>query len=164
MSTRQRLAVVPSYFHCYTPVMHVFAYGTLMFPEVWQAVVGRGFPTIAASAPGYEIYRVAKAVYPGIVAAAETSSVPGIVYLDVDEESLARLDWFEDDFYKRQSIGVVCAEGERRMADTYVVPPHQKQFLTKEPWTRTSFLSSGGLERFLRGFLGFQQVTDAEQQ
>jgi hypothetical protein len=35
--------------------MHVFTYGTLMFPEVWQAVVGREFATIEGTAAEFAI-------------------------------------------------------------------------------------------------------------
>ena len=80
--------------------MHLFTYGTLMFPEVWQAVVGRPFAAIAGQVSGYALYRVRDAVFPGMVATTTGAPVVGIVYLDVDDEAVARLDRFEDDFYR----------------------------------------------------------------
>src|SRR5262245_30774085 len=103
--------------------MHVFTYGTLTFPEVWQAVVGRMFETVAGTAPGFEVFRVRDAVFPGIAAGAGVCSVPGVVYLDVDSASTARLDRFEDEFYERRAIAIDCSDGQRRMAEAYVVPP-----------------------------------------
>jgi gamma-glutamylcyclotransferase (GGCT)/AIG2-like uncharacterized protein YtfP len=47
---------------------HLFTYGTLMFPEVWRVVVAKNFETTPAQLPGYEIFRVAGALYPGIIA------------------------------------------------------------------------------------------------
>src|SRR5262245_7057245 len=135
--------------------MHVFTYGTLMFPEVRQSVVGRSFVTVSGEAPGFRIFRVRDAVFPGISEASQADSVPGVVYLDVDPESTARLDRFEDDFYERRAIPVDCNDGRRRMAEAYVVPDANRNVLTCEPWTRESFLESGGLEQFIARFAGF---------
>ena len=48
--------------------MHVFTYGSLMFPEVWRIVVGREFETVDGEVAGYSIFRVDDAEYPGITA------------------------------------------------------------------------------------------------
>jgi gamma-glutamylcyclotransferase (GGCT)/AIG2-like uncharacterized protein YtfP len=143
--------------------MHVFTYGTLMFPEVWRAVVGREFPAVEGVAGGYAVYRVQDAAFPGIVAAGERDQVRGVVYLDVDHASLTRLDLFEDDFYVRQSIWVDCEDGERRSADAYVVPEENHAVLTDEVWNRAKFIASGGLEQFIRRFAGFARVENAQQ-
>jgi gamma-glutamylcyclotransferase (GGCT)/AIG2-like uncharacterized protein YtfP len=140
--------------------MHVFTYGTLMFPEVWQAVVGRSFDTVTGTAEGFEVFRVCDAVFPGIIAGKGACSVPGVVYLDVDQESAERLDRFEDDFYERQAIPIDCSDGQRRMADSYVVRAANRSMLTSEPWGRESFLASGGLEQFISWFAGFGRVVN----
>jgi gamma-glutamylcyclotransferase (GGCT)/AIG2-like uncharacterized protein YtfP len=140
--------------------MHVFTYGTLMFPQVWQAVVGRSFQTVEGAAAGFEVFRVRDAVFPGIAAGNGACSVHGVVYLDIDPKSTARLDQFEDDFYERQSIAVDCVDGQRRMAEAYVVPPANRSVLTSEPWDHKSFLASGGLEQFISRFAGFGRVAD----
>jgi gamma-glutamylcyclotransferase (GGCT)/AIG2-like uncharacterized protein YtfP len=143
--------------------MHVFTYGTLMFPEVWQAIVAREFTAMEGTAAGYAIYRVRDAVYPGIVAAGERDRVRGVVYLDVDHASLARLDLFEGDFYTRQSVWVDCADGERRAADAYVVPTENRSVLTDECWDRAKFVAGGSLEQFIRRFRGFERIESAQQ-
>lgn len=142
--------------------MHVFTYGTLMFPEVWRAVVVREFATIEGIAPGFEIYRVQDAVFPGIMAAADGDAVRGVVYLDVDDESLERLDVFEDDFYERQALWIECDDGKRRQANAYVVPPQNRAVLTDEPWDRDQFVATGGLDHFIRRFAGFDRVAKKE--
>ena len=141
--------------------MHVFTYGTLMFPEVWQTVVGREFETVEGTAAGYAIFRVRDAVFPGIIAAAAESIVRGLVYLDVDAASVDRLDRFEDDFYERQSLSIDCGDGQRRAADAYVVPARNRHVLTAEPWTADSFVSSGGLADFIQRFQGFSRLGGA---
>jgi len=138
--------------------MHVFAYGSLMFPEVWQTVVGRDFETVEGMAAGYSIFRVRDAVFPGIAAAADECVAPGVVYLDVDDASLVRLDRFENDFYERLKLPVDCSDGQRRAADAYVVPAKNRHVLTAEPWTATAFVSSGGLADFIQRFHGFSRL------
>jgi gamma-glutamylcyclotransferase (GGCT)/AIG2-like uncharacterized protein YtfP len=138
--------------------MHVFTYGTLIFPEVWRAVVGRSFATVAGRANGFAIYRVRDAVFPGIIAATPHDAVSGVVYLDVDEASLARLDRFEDDFYQRQQIVVLCDDGHERAADSYVVPSERRDVLTDEPWSADPFVARGDLARFVANFAGFRRL------
>jgi gamma-glutamylcyclotransferase (GGCT)/AIG2-like uncharacterized protein YtfP len=135
-----------------------------MFPEVWRSVVGREFKTVKCSATGFAIYRVQGAVFPGIIAASQQDVVPGVVHLDVDEPSLTRLDLFEDNFYERRSLSIDCSDGVQRSAFAYVVPESNRSVLSCEPWDRSSFLSSGGLEQFIRRFGGFDRVREASNQ
>lgn len=145
----------------YDAAMELFTYGSLMFPEVWSAVVGREFATIEGTASGYAIYRVRDAVFPAIVAARKESVVRGLVYLDVDDESIARLDRFEDDFYDRLEMAVDCADGKERTAGAYVVPPKNRHVITTEPWKAEWFVSSGGLADFIARFQGFSRLGGA---
>jgi hypothetical protein len=162
--------------------MHVFTYGTLMFPQVWQAVVGpddsgRQFAklpaTLPATLPGYQIFRVAGAVYPGIIKYSppappsdsqlstlhsQPSPVPGLLHLDVDADSIARVDRFESDFYRRQPITVVTRDGRELAAEAYVVPDESRHVLTDEPWTADEFEKRGDLARFVARYTGFQRL------
>jgi gamma-glutamylcyclotransferase (GGCT)/AIG2-like uncharacterized protein YtfP len=140
--------------------MHVFTYGTLMFPEVWKAVAGREFNSVEGTASGYAVYRVRNAVFPGIVQAGDREAVRGLVYLDVDQQSLARLDLFEDDFYQRETLWIACGDGERRAADAYVVSLENRGVLTDEPWRAEEFVSNGGLQEFIARFQGFTRIED----
>jgi gamma-glutamylcyclotransferase (GGCT)/AIG2-like uncharacterized protein YtfP len=141
--------------------MHVFTYGTLKFPEVWQTVVGWSFESIQASAAGFEVFRERDAVFPGLIGGPGECSVPGVVYLDVDQESMDRLDRFEDNFYERRVISVDCSDGHQRMAEAYIVPLANRSWLTNEPWGRESFVASGGLEQFIRRFAGFGRIAES---
>ncbi len=132
-----------------------------MFPEVWSAVVGRNFETFEGTANGFAIFRVRDAVFPGIAAAGKECTVKGLVYLDVDEQSIARLDRFEDDFYDRLEVAVDCTDGVQRKAGAYVVPPKNSHVLTAEPWTAEWFVSSGGLADFIARFQGFSRLGGA---
>ena len=137
--------------------MNVFTYGSLMFPEVWKIVVGRDFQTVEGTAADYAVFRVRDAAFPGIINASGCE-VRGLVYLDVDDKSIARLDQFEDAFYERQSLSIDCEDGARRDADAYVIPAKHRSILTAEPWTPEGFVSSGGLADFIARFQGFSRL------
>lgn len=149
--------------------MHLFTYGTLMFPEVWRIVVGQEFETRPATLPGYEIRRVKDAVYPGIIHSSHlppspppfprSSSVLGLVYFNIDPASLARLDRFEGDDYRRLEVEVTANEGQSLTADTYVIPPEHRHLLTNEIWTSEDFSRRGDLARFVAKYRGFDRLT-----
>jgi len=141
--------------------MHIFTYGSLMFREVWNIVVGREFETVQGTLAGYSIFRVAGAAYPGIIAAAPGCAVRGLVYLDVDAASIARLDRFESDFYARLSLPIHCADGQQRDADAYTVPAQNRHVLTTEAWTAEWFASSGSLAEFIARYQGFSRLDGA---
>lgn len=138
--------------------MHIFTYGTLVFPEVWRTVAGRAYATVGGRASGFAIYRVREAAFPGIIAAGAEDFVPGVVYLDVDSDDLERLDQFEDDFYVRRSLAIDCDDGLSRQADAYVVPADNRHVLTDQVWLASEFVARGDLERFRNGFAGFRRV------
>ena len=104
--------------------MHVFTYG---YADVSRGLAdrgGRSFETVEGPA-GFEIFRVRDAVFPGHCrGAAVARGVRGVVYLDVDEASVARLDRFEGRLSTSgRALAIDCSDGEQRMAEAYVVPP-----------------------------------------
>ena len=138
--------------------MHVFAYGTLIFPEVWQAVVGQMFPSVEAQAFGFRRHRIRDADYPGITPSVDASSVKGVVYLDVDQEAIHTLDEFEGEFYLRERVPVNCADGKLREAEAYVIPEIRRNLLTEESWDPDQFVAQGGLRRFTEHYPGFERI------
>ena len=138
--------------------MNVFTYGTLMFPEVWQMVVGRTFPTVKASLDCHSVLKIHGAVYPGMVRTDDASIAQGLAYLDVDAAAFKRLDLFEGDTYSRELVTITCADGHERDAYTYLVRDDQRHVLTGNPWTAQEFLVRGGLKQFLARYVGFGRV------
>lgn len=158
--------------------MHLFTYGTLMFPEVWRIVVGRQFQNLPATLHGYQIFRVASVLYPGIIKSppppfafpppssnshssslnSQPPAVPGLVYRNVDAISLERLDRFEGDDYRRLSVEVTTDDGQVITADTYVIRPELGHLLTDEVWTAKEFAANGQLERFIAEYRGFHRI------
>lgn len=146
--------------------MHLFTYGTLMFPEVWRIVVGRKFAHIRAELLGYQVFRVRDAVYPGIIEVSpqpsihnsQSSTVPGLVYLDLDAASFERLDRFEGDQYRRRSVAVTCPDGRQLAAQSYVVRSALRETLTEEIWTVEKFEAGGHLAEFIARYRGFERL------
>jgi gamma-glutamylcyclotransferase (GGCT)/AIG2-like uncharacterized protein YtfP len=139
-------------------VVHLFTYGTLQHPRIWQAVVGRTFPTVAGRLDGHAIHRVRDAVYPGITATQLASSVRGLVHLGVDAGSIATLDRFEDDFYTRIAVRVRCQDGRELDAQAYVILQENRANLSDDAWSIEEFVASGHVETFLARYAGFGRL------
>lgn len=95
--------------------INVFVYGTLLFPEITQRlrIVSRGETTVRrnlAVLRGYHRLTVearGEADPPAIFESDAETFVEGNVLLDITEDSLQRLDWFEsiaDGLYTRETV------------------------------------------------------------
>jgi gamma-glutamylcyclotransferase (GGCT)/AIG2-like uncharacterized protein YtfP len=124
-----------------TILFNVFVYGTLQSPEVFRRVTGRPLVARSASLPDYARYRLCGLCYPGVIA--EIGVVTdGLLIEGLDPSELARLDAFEDDFYRRESLMIRTSSGERVMAEVYVIPPHQRDRIDPRPWSFDDFAPS----------------------
>jgi gamma-glutamylcyclotransferase (GGCT)/AIG2-like uncharacterized protein YtfP len=126
--------------------VHVFTYGSLMIPRVMEVVVGRLFDAQAALLQGYARYALRGETYPGLVEEA-AAAADGVLWHDVDDASLRRLDDFEGDWYERRTV-TVMADAVELPAETYVLIPAQHHRVSRRPWNRARFES-----RYLQGFL-----------
>ncbi len=117
-----------------------FIYGTLLVPEIWNAVTGLSF---AAAAPrvavleGYVRRRVHGATFPGILATGQSDDVvDGLLITGLTPPILDRLDRYEDDFYLRREVRVTVSGAGNNPAtcQTYIVPASEKHVLSDDPW------------------------------
>lgn len=120
------------------PFSNLFAYGSLVFPEIMQAVAGRAFAGIDAVLPGYRCCRIKGCDYPGIIPAPGFLT-PGRIYQDIDPIILARLDRFEGGSYLRAAVEAVGVDGERFRAFAYVVRDDQRHILVDQPWNPADY-------------------------
>lgn len=130
--------------------MNLFTYGTLMFPEVWERIAIGEFPAQEASLPGYAIFRVRDALYPGIVQSDNGSIVTGKIYEGIDEDTLYELDTYESSFYERIVVRAKGINGDDLDCYAYVVPSSRREMLTCEPWDAEHF-SRNLLHAYLNG-------------
>lgn len=103
-----------------------------------QVVTGRRFPSVEARLDGFGRYLIKDAVYPGIIAEPQ-SHTAGVLYRDVDPESLRRLDRYEDRLYVRRTLPVWTAQDEAVSAEVYVIPEHKRWALSFKPWNKERF-------------------------
>lgn len=113
--------------------MNLFTYGSLMFPEVMRTVTGRSFRHAEGTLSGWARYRMRDKPYPGIIpdAAGET---PGVVFRDVDAETVAMLDAFEGAWYERIGVTVRTQAGALVVCEVYVVAEPEHGRITREDW------------------------------
>jgi gamma-glutamylcyclotransferase (GGCT)/AIG2-like uncharacterized protein YtfP len=133
--------------------VHLFGYGSLIFPEVLRAVTGLSMRPEPAILRGYARYLVQGETYPGIVPD-PSASTDGALYTGLDGDAISRLDRFEGDFYERISVPVEGTSSGLVQACTYVFRPSQGRPLTGLPWSRTEFRDRH-LARFLSSYEGF---------
>jgi len=135
--------------------MKIFAYGTLLIPDVMYAVTTRVFRFKNAILRGYARFTVKGESYPGIIPVTDAAT-EGIIYIDVDESSLERLDAFEGDMYQRTPILAETEGGEIFNAEAYVVKPKFRNHLSSSDWNMKEF-DQKHLKAFLKTYQGFQK-------
>lgn len=126
-----------------------------MIPDVMYAVTTREFRFIDATLRGYARFTVKGASYPGIIPVTDAVT-EGIIYFNVDESSLARLDIFEGDLYQRTPIQAETERGKILNAETYVIKPEHRDYLSLQKWDVEEFVQNS-LEAFLTTYQGFTQ-------
>jgi len=126
-----------------------------MIPEVMYAVTTREFRFKNAILRGYARFTVKGESYPGIIPVTDAVT-EGVIYFDVDELSLARLDAFEGNLYQRKPIRVETKEREIRDAETYVIKPEYRGCLSSKEWNVKEF-NQKHLEAFLETYSGFKK-------
>lgn len=131
------------------PSYKVFVYGTLLFPEVIEAVTGCVPESEHAVLHGYKRHTVAGQLYPGIIRHPD-SSVEGLVYLGITPEELERLNEYEDSFYELMTLDIQAASGKLK-AFVYVVPLASVGVLDNSHWDPEIFRTSH-LQKFLGNF------------
>ncbi|MCA9259584.1 MAG: gamma-glutamylcyclotransferase [Planctomycetales bacterium] len=128
--------------------MNLFAYGTLMFPEIWRRVVHRDFASAPALLYGYRIGRVRGEHYPAITRAPSFCRVRGIIYFDLDEQAQVRLDAYESDFYDRIRVRATQDNGVEIECDAYVLASSEADSHLEGPW-RPEWFERESLEDYL---------------
>jgi hypothetical protein len=71
--------------------------------------------------------------YPGIRPEI-TTDTPGVSYRDLDAESLAILDEYDDSLYQRSIVHVRFSSGKVGEAMAYVLLEKYSELMTDEPW------------------------------
>jgi gamma-glutamylcyclotransferase (GGCT)/AIG2-like uncharacterized protein YtfP len=121
-------------------VSHLFVYGTLLFPAVVRAVVGRDLAApLPASLDGFARRRVIGEIFPALVPE-PAERVEGLLYRGLDATTWRRLDDFEGELYERRAVPVTAAAaGAPSTAYVYVLRPAWRHRAGAEPWDPGAF-------------------------
>lgn len=133
--------------------MHLFAYGTLMCPDIMTEVSGLQRPVTFATLRGYRRLRVKGEDYPALVPDM-VGLVTGVIYRDITEAAWILLDRFEGEMYARVGAQVELADGTVAAVQTYVVNGGFGACLEEVEWDFAEFLDSGK-ERFRMSYRGY---------
>ena len=118
---------------------NLFAYGTLMCPDILQEVTGCCSPYLEGILTGYSRRAIKGEVYPAIIPD-ENGTVEGILYVDIPAGAWVRLDEFEDEMYSRQPVEIRLSAEAVVPAMTYVIRPEFQHHLEEQEWDYQNFL------------------------
>jgi gamma-glutamylcyclotransferase (GGCT)/AIG2-like uncharacterized protein YtfP len=138
---------VPSSYEVTQVMATLFGYGTLSIPEIVKCLTGGTLPTVPGTARGYARYRMKGRTYPGIIADPR-GYTDGVLYEDLDAKMLEIFHAFEDDVYETRVVSVATST-HIVQAIAYVVPPGNRQLLSKDSWDAPHFMEQHG-KRYLR--------------
>ena len=119
--------------------MHLFAYGTLMDSDIMTQVCGASYQSSKATLSGYVRKLVHGEIYPAIVREAG-GCVDGMIYYNVSSQAFDRLDKFEGELYDRVKVIVICEDGLRVAAFSYVIRANCANRLSTDDWDYENFL------------------------
>jgi gamma-glutamylcyclotransferase (GGCT)/AIG2-like uncharacterized protein YtfP len=129
--------------------MNLFAYGTLMWPHVLEAVIGRHLSGAPAVLEGYLRRRVKGECFPAVIASSG-SCVAGILYCGLTAEEFEQLDRFEGEEYVRRSEPINGCE-----VQVYVLSERWNHLAEPDAWVPED-LDPIQLDAFCREYKGWR--------
>jgi gamma-glutamylcyclotransferase (GGCT)/AIG2-like uncharacterized protein YtfP len=129
----------------------VFTYGTLQIPSVMQAVTGKDLIPVAADLHGYQRFTFKQRTFPGIVEN-KACIIDGMLYRNINEQTLEQLDLFEDVAYERCLLDVHVGN-EIEQAFVYVTKDEYRSYLSNKEWSLDEFVRND-LELYLKRITG----------
>lgn len=126
-----------------------------------SAVCGRTLHGETATLPGFGRHPVVDQDYPGIRPNPD-AFVTGVLYRNLDDIEIERLDHFEGALYLRSEVAVTLPDGQWLRAETYVFGDAHRHLLCAGEWDFRRFLDQGKA-RFMRRYVGFQRLPETER-
>lgn len=126
-----------------------------------EAVSGQQFQHAEARLPGFERFLLKDQIYPGVTHTGHNHT-DGRVYFDLDQSTLERLDYFEDDYYVRQNADVKFADETRVKVFVYVIKDNQLNLLSDRPWDESRFVAEHLDEYLVKVSAGMERYNEVE--
>jgi len=137
-----------------TAMINIFTYGSLMFDRVWSLVVDGTYRKTEAVLTGFDRKGIKGEVYPAIYPSSTHSRVRGIVYKDITEADLGKLDIFEGEYYFRKSEKVITKDNGIIPAEIYVLKEEYYTLISNLDWNAANFKKID-IHHFLADYTGF---------
>ncbi len=131
--------------------MNLFAYGTLMWTEVLESVIGRPLAGVPATLPGYRRIRIKGVHYPAVISSGN-DEVTGVLYDGLSEADFRNLDRFEGEEYERLTV---CVAG--KAAEVYVLSPAWMHLADTRSW-HPEDMEAEHLAAFRTGYKGWRDL------
>lgn len=131
---------------------NIFVYGSLMFEPVWNRVVSGKYSKIEGQLFGYARFGIKDEHYPGLVE--QPGLVDGVIWLEVSETDIEKLDRFEGEYYRRHQVFVADSHDRCLDCETYVITDDYRHLLDNQPWDADQFLEQH-LQSFIDEYVGF---------
>ncbi len=130
---------------------NLFAYGTLMWPEVLEGVIGRRLKGRPATLTGFLRLRVIGEHYPAVIPS-PGDEVDGLLYDGLTDTDFRHLDRFEGEEYDRVTvcIGHVSVE-------VYVLAAQWRHLAEEKPWRPEQMLAEH-LAAFREEYKGWHDI------
>ncbi len=132
--------------------MHLFTYGSLMFPQVWTTVVRGEYKKQPARLHGHQRRSIKGETYPAAIAASATDFIDGQLYMNINDEDMQRLDTFEGNDYEKIEAPVTLADNKIVTAEVYLYCHHER--LAAQDWD-VQWFEREGITLFLTQYGGF---------
>lgn len=120
--------------------MNLFTYGTLIFADIWQCVVGHAAESTPAELSGYRVLRVVDDLFPVMIPGTTDDRASGVIYFDLTDQDLQRLDDYEAYLYERKEVHPVTEDGSSVACQTYLLREQYRCAATDEAWTTNWFV------------------------
>ena len=138
----------------YKPI-HLFVYGTLQHPHIWRGVVRGDYKKSFAVLKHYRACVLKGKVFPGLTYQ-ESTFAKGIIYFDISNDDIKRLDSFEGPQYKRVEVFPVIGGEQKVSCHTYLFKG-DPSILTSEIWSFDQYLREGH-DKFLTRYSGWDKI------
>jgi gamma-glutamylcyclotransferase (GGCT)/AIG2-like uncharacterized protein YtfP len=121
--------------------MNMFVSGPLMFRELIQAITRKTFVGQAGLLHGYAQFMIKDEGQSAMIPFPDRT-VDGVVYRDVDEDSLARIDAFQGNRFEREEVTVEGEDGAWVEASAYCLKLRRRKLLSTQAWDEDDYRES----------------------
>lgn len=118
---------------------NLFTYGSLMFPEVWRYFQSEESSDHQnATLTDFKRISIKNEYFPAIVPAGNFA-VTGILYHNISDETLDKINLFEGDLYLKNKVTVETQSNLKIEAWTYILSPQYYHLADKPLWDESKF-------------------------